>query len=70
MKQIIQTKFLIFNHLFTGFISSLLSFHVMAYPNYSLQNMPRTGFSCRDKILGGYYADSETQCQMFHVCLI
>lgn len=31
--------------------------------------MPRTGFSCRDKILGGYYADAETQCQMFHVCV-
>lgn len=39
------------------------------YPTYSLENMPDTGFTCRDKILGGYYADSETQCQMFHVCV-
>lgn len=31
--------------------------------------MPDTGFTCRDKILGGYYADSETQCQMFHICV-
>lgn len=31
--------------------------------------MPDTDFSCRDKILGGYYADAETQCQMFHVCV-
>ena len=31
--------------------------------------MPETRFSCRDKILGGYYADRETQCQMFHVCV-
>jgi hypothetical protein len=31
--------------------------------------MPKTSFSCRDKILGGYYADAETQCQMFHVCV-
>ncbi|KXJ82203.1 hypothetical protein RP20_CCG015090 [Aedes albopictus] len=31
--------------------------------------MPKTSFTCRDKILGGYYADSETQCQMFHVCV-
>lgn len=31
--------------------------------------MPRTDFTCRDKILGGYYADAETQCQMFHVCV-
>ncbi|XP_055523923.1 mucin-5AC [Wyeomyia smithii] len=38
-------------------------------PRYSLDNMPKTSFSCRDKILGGYYADSETQCQMFHVCV-
>lgn len=39
------------------------------WPSYSLQNMPRTGFVCRGKILGGYYADAETQCQMFHVCV-
>lgn len=39
------------------------------YPTYSLDNMPRTDFSCRDKILGGYYADPDTQCQMFHVCV-
>lgn len=31
--------------------------------------MPKTDFSCRDKILGGYYADAETQCQMFHICV-
>ncbi|XP_056633050.1 dual specificity protein kinase splB-like isoform X2 [Diorhabda sublineata] len=39
------------------------------FPTYSLENMPSTGFSCRDKILGGYYADAETQCQMFHICV-
>ncbi|KAF2895338.1 hypothetical protein ILUMI_10835 [Ignelater luminosus] len=39
------------------------------YPTYSLEQMPDTDFSCRDKILGGYYADPETQCQMFHVCV-
>jgi hypothetical protein len=39
------------------------------HPSYSLQNMPETSFSCRDKILGGYYADAETECQMFHVCV-
>lgn len=31
--------------------------------------MPQTQFTCHDKILGGYYADPETQCQMFHVCV-
>ena len=39
------------------------------FPTYSLDNMPTTGFTCRDKILGGYYADAETQCQLFHVCV-
>lgn len=38
-------------------------------PAYSLQNMPKTDFSCRGKILGGYYADADTQCQMFHICV-
>jgi len=28
-----------------------------------------TSFSCSDKIFGGYYADPEQQCQVFHVCL-
>ncbi|KAL1495038.1 hypothetical protein ABEB36_010523 [Hypothenemus hampei] len=39
------------------------------FPTYSLENMPETAFSCREKILGGYYADPDTQCQMFHVCV-
>ncbi|XP_058467306.1 mucin-5AC [Malaya genurostris] len=58
------------------FLSALLlttvvisSGQLISGPRYSLDNMPKTSFSCRDKILGGYYADSETQCQMFHVCV-
>ncbi|XP_050316341.1 GATA zinc finger domain-containing protein 14 [Anthonomus grandis grandis] len=39
------------------------------FPTYNLENMPDTQFSCRDKILGGYYADPDAQCQMFHVCV-
>lgn len=31
--------------------------------------MPDTEFSCREKVLGGYYADPDTQCQMFHICV-
>ncbi|XP_054275836.1 GATA zinc finger domain-containing protein 14-like [Macrosteles quadrilineatus] len=40
-------------------------------PNYSLDEMPdiQTSFSCYDKIVGGYYSDPETDCQMFHVCV-
>lgn len=39
------------------------------FPTYSLENMPDTEFSCREKVLGGYYADPDTQCQMFHICV-
>lgn len=38
-------------------------------PNYSLDDMPETNFDCSDKIEGGYYADPEADCQMFHVCV-
>lgn len=38
-------------------------------PNYQQNEMPPTSFSCKDKIVGGYYADPETSCQMFHVCV-
>lgn len=31
--------------------------------------MPETSFSCRNKIIGSYYADPETDCQVFHVCV-
>uniref|UniRef100_A0A8D9F6J1 Chitin-binding type-2 domain-containing protein n=1 Tax=Cacopsylla melanoneura TaxID=428564 RepID=A0A8D9F6J1_9HEMI len=37
-------------------------------PNYSQDSMPLTSFTCQDKIIGGYYADPEADCQMFHVC--
>jgi len=33
-------------------------------------NLPETGFSCEGKVIGGYYADVETGCQMFHVCTV
>ena len=33
-------------------------------------NLPDTNFSCVGKVIGGYYADLETNCQMFHVCTI
>lgn len=29
---------------------------------------PKTSFSCEKKIPGGFYADTETDCQLFHVC--
>ncbi|XP_011494763.1 PREDICTED: probable serine/threonine-protein kinase clkA [Ceratosolen solmsi marchali] len=38
-------------------------------PRYSQQYMPQTSFTCRNKIIGSYYADPETDCQLFHVCV-
>jgi len=36
------------------------------YP--ALAAVPLTNFNCRDQLSGGYYADVETRCQVFHVC--
>lgn len=33
-------------------------------------NLPDTNFTCAGKVIGGYYADLETSCQMFHVCTV
>ena len=38
-------------------------------PQYSRDQMPNTTFTCDDKASGGYYADHEAECQMFHVCV-
>ncbi|KAF3420325.1 hypothetical protein E2986_08902 [Frieseomelitta varia] len=39
--------------------------------NYlDFDNLPETNFSCQGKVIGGYYADVEAGCQMFHVCTI
>ncbi|XP_018564600.1 mucin-3A-like [Anoplophora glabripennis] len=52
----------------------LLEFGYMALslePGYlDFDNLPDTNFSCLGKVIGGYYADLETNCQMFHVCTI
>nr|XP_033327612.1 FK506-binding protein 5-like isoform X1 [Megalopta genalis]XP_033327613.1 FK506-binding protein 5-like isoform X1 [Megalopta genalis]XP_033327614.1 FK506-binding protein 5-like isoform X1 [Megalopta genalis]XP_033327615.1 FK506-binding protein 5-like isoform X1 [Megalopta genalis] len=40
-------------------------------PGYlDFDNLPETNFSCQGKVIGGYYADVEAGCQMFHVCTI
>ncbi|XP_046751392.1 uncharacterized protein LOC124414488 [Diprion similis] len=36
------------------------------YPNYD--GIPETSFTCQGKTPGGYYADIEARCQVFHVC--
>ena len=41
----------------------------MRPPNYSPDAIPETSFTCENKITGGYYADAEAECQLFHVCV-
>nr|XP_015913093.1 U-scoloptoxin(01)-Cw1a-like [Parasteatoda tepidariorum] len=38
------------------------------YPTYSELDFPKTRFTCKNKLNGGYYADIEADCQMYHVC--
>merc|ERR1712117_934388 len=33
-----------------------------------LSEAPETAFSCDGQVDGGYYADEEAQCQVFHIC--
>jgi hypothetical protein len=33
-----------------------------------LADVPETAFSCDGQVAGGYYADSEAECQVFHIC--
>lgn len=42
--------------------------HSLKYLDFD--NLPETNFTCAGKVIGGYYADLETSCQMFHVCTI
>jgi len=37
------------------------------YPIYA--QIPPTSFSCQDKVFGGFYADPELDCQVYHVCI-
>merc|ERR1719413_168897 len=36
------------------------------YPIFS--EAPETAFSCDGQVDGGYYADEEAQCRVFHIC--
>merc|ERR1712012_343833 len=36
------------------------------YPIYA--EVPETGFACDGQVDGGYYADGEAECQVFHIC--
>ena len=51
-----------------GFLATQSSAQVRP-PNFSPDAIPETSFTCEDKITGGYYADQEADCQLFHVCV-
>lgn len=55
-------------------VASLILFfcsYILAEPGYlDFDNLPETNFTCAGKVIGGYYADLEASCQMFHVCTI
>merc|ERR1711868_167526 len=36
------------------------------YPIYA--EVPESGFTCEGQVDGGYYANPEAQCQVFHIC--
>ena len=36
------------------------------YPIFA--EVPETGFACEGQVDGGYYADGEAECQVFHIC--
>merc|ERR1712098_779156 len=36
------------------------------YPIYA--EVPETAFACDGQVDGGYYADGEAECQVFHIC--
>ena len=36
---------------------------------YDQNELPSTGFSCSDRVNGGFYADTEARCQMYHMCV-
>ncbi|OXA61018.1 hypothetical protein Fcan01_05839 [Folsomia candida] len=38
-------------------------------PQFNYETLPKTSFSCKGKVIGRYYPDPETDCQLFHVCV-
>jgi hypothetical protein len=49
-------------------ISAASAFGESSQLRYTINNLPKTSFTCGDKPKDGLYADAETQCQVFHLC--
>ena len=52
---------------FKIFYCALKKFDLL-YKNISLSQVPETAFVCDGQVDGGYYADPEAECQVFHIC--
>ncbi|XP_047103321.1 uncharacterized protein LOC124722163 [Schistocerca piceifrons] len=64
-------RFVFFTALLLAFCPNHGKVRSAVVPGYlDFDNLPDTNFSCDGKVIGGYYADVETGCQMFHVCTI
>src|SRR5690348_14132903 len=49
-------------------VAVLLASKDASYPKHDANNLPKTAFACASKAQPGFYADPETQCQVFHRC--
>jgi hypothetical protein len=49
-------------------IQTVLNDRAEQWPTYA--SIPQTNFKCSDKKQAGFYADQETQCQVFHRCTL
>ena len=67
-----------YDHLYLLYLGVLVLWTFLAFGptlgqvrprNFSPDAIPYTRFTCEDKITGGYYADVEGDCQLFHVCV-
>lgn len=66
-----QPSVLFFFRLLTvfGVMATLVEAVPRRPPNYEHDSMPDTSFTCDNKVVGGYYADPDADCQMFHICV-
>lgn len=78
IKQPSKTGFLIQHYKMNAFFEFVLilmclsagnaQFEDRPPPHYSSDHLPETKFTCEGKFTGRYYADPDTDCQMFHIC--
>ena len=50
--------------------SRQLTRHPSPQEDFPSLTLPETNFTCESKVSGGHYADPETDCKMFHICVM